>query len=204
MSAPARAFRILVLSYNRGSQRSTTAMQKLLFDLFPIILFFAAFKVFGIYVATAVAIAGTIAQIGWLRFNARKIEMMQWISLVVIVVFGGLTLFLHDETFIKWKPTILYWAFGAAVLGARLFGRNLIRTLMGKQMALPDAIWERLAFAWIAFFGAMGALNLWVANGFSTDQWVNFKLFGTLGLTLVFILAQGVYLSRHLKEPQDG
>ncbi|MGE0314956.1 MAG: septation protein A [Lautropia sp.] len=179
-------------------------MQKLLFDLFPIILFFAAFKFFDIYVATGVAIAATIGQIAWLKLRNRKVDTMQWISLVVIVVFGGLTLFLHDETFIKWKPTILYWAFGATILGARLFGRNLIRTLMGQQIALPDAVWDRLALAWIAFFGAMGALNLWVAYGFSTDQWVNFKLFGTLGLTVVFILAQGVYLSRHVKEPQDG
>lgn len=180
-------------------------MQKLLFDFFPIILFFVAFKAFDIYVATGVAIVATIGQIGWLRAKGRTVETMQWISLVVIVVFGGLTLVLHDENFIKWKPTILYWAFGGTVLGARLFGRNLIRTLMGKQLELPDAVWERLAFAWVVFFAAMGALNLWVANTFSTEQWVNFKLFGTLGITLVFIVAQGLYLSRHIKEePQDG
>lgn len=179
-------------------------MQKFLFDLFPIILFFAAFKFFDLYVATGVAIVATIGQIAWLKLRGREVEMMQWLSLGIIVVFGGLTLALHDEAFIKWKPTILYWAFGAALLIGRLLGKNLIRRFMGAQLQLPAPVWERLATLWTVFFLFMGALNLYVAFQWSTDVWVNFKLFGTMGLTLVFVLAQGVYLSRHLKEPGDG
>ncbi len=175
-------------------------MNKLLFDLFPIILFFAAYKVFDIYTATAVAIAATIAQIAWLRLRRKPVEVMQWISLGVIVVFGGLTLFLQDEAFIKWKPTILYWLFGAGLITARLTGRNLMKTFMGKQLTLPDPVWERLNQMWIVYFAAMGALNLWVAYQFATDVWVNFKLFGTLALTVVFVLLQGVYLGRFIKE----
>lgn len=179
-------------------------MNKLLFDLFPIILFFIAFKFADIYVATGVAIAATIVQIAWLKLRGRKVEVMQWVSLGIIVVFGGLTLLLHDETFIKWKPTILYWLFGSALLIARATGRNLIRTFMGAQLNLLDPVWERLNQMWALYFAAMGALNLWVAFTFPTDVWVNFKLFGTLGLTLVFILLQGVYLGRFIKEePAD-
>lgn len=178
-------------------------MKKLLFDLFPIILFFVAFKVADIYVATGVAIGATIVQIAWLKLRGRPVEVMQWISLGVIVVFGGLTLVLHDEAFIKWKPTILYWLFALVLLGGRLSGRNFIRTLMGGQMALPPPVWERLNQMWMLFFVAMGAANLWVAYTWSTDIWVNFKLFGTLGLTLLFVIGQGLYLGRFLKEPGD-
>jgi intracellular septation protein len=178
-------------------------MKKLLFDLFPIILFFVAFKFADIYTATAVAIGATIAQILWLKLRGRHVEVMQWISLGVIVVFGGLTLMLHDEAFIKWKPTILYWLFAGGLLIARLTGRNLMKTFMGGQMTLPDPVWERVNRMWIVYFVVMGALNLWVAYSWSTDIWVNFKLFGTLGMTLLFVLLQGVYLSRFLKDSGD-
>jgi intracellular septation protein len=176
-------------------------MTKLLFDLFPIILFFAAYKLGDIYVATAVAIVASIAQLGWLKARRRKIENMQWASLGIIVVFGGMTLLFQDETFIKWKPTVLYGLFAGALFVYRLMaGRNLIQMMMGKQVTLPDAIWERLNLAWSAFFAAMAALNLFVAYGFSTDVWVNFKLFGTLGLTLAFVVLQALYIGRYVED----
>lgn len=178
-------------------------MKKLLFDLFPIILFFVAFKFADIYTATAVAIGATIAQILWLKLRGKHVEVMQWISLGVIVVFGGLTLMLHDEAFIKWKPTILYWLFASGLLIARLTGRNLMKTFMGSQMTLQEPVWERLNQMWVLYFLVMGALNIWVAYAWSTDAWVNFKLFGTMGLTLAFVLLQGVYLSRFMKDPGD-
>ncbi len=174
---------------------------KLLFDLFPVVLFFVAYKASGIYVATAVAIVASIAQIGWLLVRGRRVEGMQWTSLAIIVLFGGMTLLLQDETFIKWKPTVLYGLFAVVLGGAQLvFGRNLIRSAMGKQIALPDAIWSRLNALWAAFFVLMAALNLYVAYRFPTDTWVNFKLFGTTGLTLAFVLAQALYVGRHVQE----
>lgn len=174
---------------------------KLLFDLFPIILFFVAYKLVDIYAATAVAIAASFAQIGWLKLRAKPIEPMQWTGLAIIAVFGGLTLLWHDETFIKWKPTVLYGLFALVLAGGKLFfGRDLIRSAMGKQLSLPDPAWTRVNLAWMLFFAVMAVLNIAVAYSFSTDVWVNFKLFGTLGLTLVFVIAQGFYLSRFLEE----
>jgi intracellular septation protein len=176
---------------------------KLLFDIFPVFLFFVAFKLFGIYVATGVAMAATFAQIGWVWLRHRKVEKMLWVSLGVIVVFGGATLLLQDETFIKWKPTVLYWLFGASLAVAMLvFKKNLIRTMMEKQVTLPDPIWNRLLASWIAFFVVMGALNLFVAYNFSTDAWVNFKLFGGIGLMLVFVALQALMLGRYVEEKQ--
>ena len=176
---------------------------KFLFDLFPVILFFAAFKFFGIFVATGVAIAATFAQIGWVWFRRRKIDGMLWASLAIITVFGGLTLVLHDETFIKWKPTILYWTLALGLAGSSLFfSKNLIRALLGDQVTLPEDVWRKLNWSWIGFFTFMGFANLAVAflMGFSTDTWVNFKLFGGMGLMLVFALAQGLLLSKYIDE----
>lgn len=173
---------------------------KLLIDFFPIIVFFAAFKLWDIYVATGVAIAATIAQIAWLRYSTGKIEPMQWVSLGVIVVFGGATILAHDETFIKWKPTVLYWLMGGALLAGQVFFRkNLLKSLMGSQMELPDPAWRAMNWSWIAFFAVMGVLNLWVAFHFDTDTWVNFKLFGGIGLMILFVIGQALYLSRFIK-----
>ena len=173
---------------------------KFLFDIFPVLLFFIAFKVAGVFVATAVAIAATFAQVGWMWFRHRRVDTMLWVSFGIIVVFGGLTLLLHDETFIKWKPTILYWFFAIALLVGQFgFGRNLIRAMMDKQMALPDPVWLRLLLSWIAFFTVMGGLNLFVAFNFPTDIWVNFKLFGGTGLMLVFVIIQALMVSRHIE-----
>ena len=178
---------------------------KFLFDLFPVILFFAAFKLADIYVATAVAIGATFLQIGLLALLKRRIEPMLWVSLAIIVVFGGATLALRDETFIKWKPTVLYWLFGAILAGSvLLFRRNLMRSMLSTQVQLPNAVWARLNWSWIGFFAFMGVANLLVAFNFSTDQWVNFKLFGATGLMLVFVVGQALFLARHMPEEKPG
>jgi intracellular septation protein len=196
---------------------------RFLFDLFPVILFFAAYKLAGIYVATAVAIGATFLQIGLLAALRRKIDTMLWVSLGIIVVFGGATLALRDETFIKWKPTVLYWLFAAALAGAELlFRRNLIRAMLGKQVRLPDPVWSRLNWSWAAFFALMGVANLYVAFMFSesfctnvvevvernnceNNIWVNFKLFGATGLMLLFVIGQALFLARHVQDdkPQE-
>ncbi len=174
---------------------------KFLFDLFPVALFFVAFKFFGIYAATAVAIVASFLQIGWLKLRKRKVEPMMWISLAIVVVFGGATLVLHDETFIKWKPTVLYWLFAGAIAGAEIFARrNLIRAMLGEQVQMPDPAWRRLNWSWVGFFAVMGAVNLYVAYNFSTDTWVNFKLFGGMGLMFAFVVVQALFLARHVQE----
>ena len=173
---------------------------KLLIDFLPIVVFFVAFKLFDIWVATGVAIAATVAQIAWVRWSSGKVEPMHWLSLGVIVVFGGATLLAHNEDFIKWKPTVLYWLMGGALAAGQLvFRKNLLKSLMGAQMTLPDAAWRVMNWSWVGFFAAMGAVNLWVAFNFETDTWVNFKLFGGLGLMITFVLAQAAYLSRFMK-----
>ena len=172
---------------------------KFLFDLFPVILFFLAFKLADIYVATGVAIATTIGQIAWLKLRGRKVDATMWVTLGIIVVFGGATLFLHDETFIKWKPTVLYWLFSTTLIIAELvFKKNLIKAMMGSQMELPDMVWRKLNLSWAGFFTVMGVLNLYVAFNYSTDTWVNFKLFGMLGLTFAFVLLQSFFLAKHM------
>lgn len=174
---------------------------KLLFDLLPILLFFVAYKIWGIYVATGVAIAATVLQIGWLKARGKKVEPMQWASLGIIVVFGGMTLFFQDETFIKWKPTVLYGVFAVALLGAqRVTGRNPLQAIMGAQITLPSPIWQKLTFAWATFFVGMAALNLFVAYSFPLDIWVDFKLFGTMGLTFAFVVAQSFWIGRHAQD----
>ena len=178
---------------------------KLLLDFFPIILFFVAFKVAGIYVATGVAIVATIAQIAWLRYSTGKVEPMQWVSLVVIVLFGGATIVAQNETFIKWKPTVLYWLMAATLAAGQLFFRkNLLKSLMGSQLELPDNAWRVTNWSWIGFFAVMGVINLWVAYNFDTDTWVNFKLFGGLGLMVLFVLGQALYLGRYMKTEEAG
>jgi intracellular septation protein len=176
---------------------------KFLFDLLPVILFFVAFKLADIYVATGVAIAATFAQVGWLKLRRKRVEPMLWASLGIIVVFGGATLFLQDETFIKWKPTVLYWLFGAVLAGAAAGRRNLIRAMLSDQVQLPEPVWSRLNWSWVGFFGFMGAINLYVAYNYSTDLWVSFKLFGGMGLMLLFVIAQAVVLSRFIDEKNE-
>ena len=207
---------------------------KLLLDFLPILLFFATFKFaegrsewaaqfatehFGslvsggvvgpaeapVLLATVVVILGTLAQVAYLKARGQKVDMMLWVSLGLVTALGGATIWFHSETFIKWKPSVLYWVMGLAFwISQVFFRRNLLQLLMGNQLQLPAAVWRRLSVAWFAFFALMGVLNLYVAYSFSTSTWVNFKLFGGIGLMLAFTLAQGIYLSRHIKpEPAE-
>lgn len=178
-------------------------MKKFLFDLFPLILFFLAFKFADIYTATAVAIAAGIGQFIWLKVTGKAIEATHWINLSVIVIFGGATLLFHNDAFIKWKPTVLYWLFAAILVGGKLFfGRNLMHKLMGGKIDMPAAIWDKLNYSWSAFFLLSGALNLYVAfsGNFTEAQWVNFKVFGLMALLLLFVILQSVWLGKHMKE----
>lgn len=172
---------------------------KLLFDLFPVILFFIAFKFFGIYAATAVAIAATVAQIIYSKLRYGKVEKMLMISGIIITVFGGATLLLKDPTFIQWKPTVLYWLFAVGLVGAQLiFKQNPIRSFMEKQINLPDSVWSKLNLAWALLFALLGILNLYVAFNYSQDTWVDFKLFGITGIMFIFIICQTLVLSKYL------
>ena len=173
---------------------------KFLFDLFPVALFFVAIQVWDIFVATAVAIAASFVQVGWLLFRRKKIDPMLWASLGIIVVFGGLTLYLRDKTFILWKPTVLYWLFGLVLAGAALLRRNLIRTMLSDQMRLPEPVWARLNWSWVGFFAFMGVLNLYVAFNYSEKIWATFKLFGGLGLMIAFVVAQSLVLAKYVDE----
>lgn len=174
---------------------------KFLFDFFPVILFFVAYKFADIFVATGVAIAATFVQIGWVLARRKRVTGMQWASLFIIGVFGGATLLLRDETFIKWKPTVLYWAAGVIFLGALAFKQNLVKAVMSEGgLELPEVVWTKLAIAWGVFFIFKGTLNLYVAYAFPTDVWVNFKLFGGMGLMLAFVLAQALWLSRFMPD----
>jgi intracellular septation protein len=173
---------------------------KILFDLLPLLLFFVAFKFQGIFVATAVAMAATVLQVGYALARGRKVSGMQWATLVIIGIFGGATLLLQDETFIKWKPTVLYWLAGVAFLGGLAFGKNLVKTVMADDLVLPEPVWKKLCIIWGVFFLFKGTLNLWVAYEFSTDTWATFKVFGGMGLMLVFVIAQGIWLMKYLPD----
>ena len=207
---------------------------KLLLDFLPLVLFFIVFKGaeghadaaaafstehFGFLVsggvvgpqeapvllATLVVMIATLAQAAVLKLRGRKIDLMLWISLVLVVVLGGATVWFHNETFIKWKPTGLHWAMALTLwISQAWFGKNLIQTMLGAELQLPDPVWLRLNRAWVLFFGAMGVVNLVVAYNFSTSAWANFKVFGVTGLIVLFTLGQGLYLSKHLPEQEDG
>lgn len=203
---------------------------KFLFDLFPVIFLFGMFKwgeahpdtaqsilthylagfVSGgvvpldqapIVLATAIAIVATLCQIGYLLARGKKVDSMLWLSLIIICVFGGATIYFHNDTFIKWKPTVLYWTFGAALLFSQMMmKKNMIRTMLEEQIVLPDQVWLRLNMAWAAFFITMGIINLYVAFNFSTSAWVSFKLFGFSGLILVFVIGQSFFLAKYVQE----
>lgn len=203
---------------------------KLLLDFLPILLFFATYKYaeahkdwaavfatehFGFMVSggmvgeqeapvllsTLVVIAATALQVAWLKARGKKIDTMLWVSLGLIVVLGGATVWFHNETFIKWKPSVLYWVMALALwASANLFGKDILRKMIGDQLKLPDPIWKRLTLLWCAFFAVMGVINILVAYNFSTDSWVNYKLFGGTGLMIIFMIGQGLYVSRHIKE----
>ncbi len=176
---------------------------RLLVDFLPIVVFFIAYKLFGIYVATAAAIVISLLQviIYWIKY--RSVPSIQLISLVLILFFGGGTLLLHNELFIKWKPTALYWLLACGALVTQYFGKKpLIQHLLETNIALPAPLWSSLNRNWIIFFTLMGGINLWVAYTFDTNTWVNFKLFGLLGITFVFILIQAIYLARYIRSDE--
>jgi len=207
---------------------------KLLLDFLPLLLFFGTFKYadghkdwaaafatehFGgvvsggvvgvdeapVLLATVVVIIATLVQMGVIFARGKKPDLMLWITFVLVVVLGGATIWFHNATFIKWKPSVLYWAMGLAFWVSQvLFRKNLLQSLIGDQLELPPSVWQRLNFAWIGFFGLMGLLNLYVAYSYSTSTWATFKAFGATGLMLVFMLAQGLYLSRHIKPESEG
>lgn len=203
---------------------------KLLFDLFPVILFFAAFKYAGshkdgvaqwldslfatvgltagidpeqapILLATVVVILATAGQVIWVRLRHGKVDKMLWFSMVLIVVLGSLTLLLRDDSFIKWKPTLLYWAFAVALAVSAMFGKSLVRAMFVEHVRLSDVGWRNLNLVWVGFFGLLGALNLVIAWNYDTETWVNFKVFGGMGLVLLFMLAQAFWLMRYAEEP---
>ena len=180
---------------------------KMLVDFLPIALFFAVYHLSDdILLATLVLIPATLAQVAFVWWRYRRVEKMQLITLALVVVMGGATVIFHDAAFIQWKPTVVNWLFAFAFLVAPLFGgKTLIERMMGKAIALPAATWRRLNLAWVAFFIALGAINVYVFKTYDEATWVNFKLFGMLGLTLAFVLAQGVYMSRHMNaQPAPG
>ncbi len=208
---------------------------KLFFDLLPLILFFVAFKVadsnaesaarfatehFGfavsggtvgpteapVLLATLVVMAATLLQVAWLLLNRRKVDTMLWVTFGLIAVLGGATVWFHDPTFIKWKPSALYWVMAVVFWASQaFFGKNLLRVMAGAQMELTERDWKRLNLAWAAFFALMGVVNLYVAYNYSTSTWASFKVFGLTGLMLVFMVGQGVYIARYSDpgEPAD-
>jgi intracellular septation protein len=170
---------------------------QLLYDLLPVLAFFLTYKIAGIYAATAVLIAAVLVQVVVSLVRHRKVSPMLLTSAALVLVFGGLTLLVHDSTFIKWKPTVVNWLFAAAFAGSHLFrGPTLIQRMLGQSVTLSDNDWKQLSLMWIVFFIAAGAANLYVAFNYPEATWVNFKLFGLMGLTLVFVVLQGVWLSR--------
>jgi len=206
---------------------------KILLDLLPVVVFFSAFQlaksspqvaqawavsilgpmpavqaasdVVPVIVATGCAIVATMVQVSWLLMRRARISPAVWLSATLIFVFGGLTVWLQNEWFIKWKPTLLYWAFALVLVAGRLiWKRNLFGALFSSELQLPPVAWDRLLFAWAAFFLVVGGLNLFVAYQFSTAAWVNFKFFGMLGLTFVYSISTGLYVARYMKEPTDG
>ena len=172
---------------------------KLLVDFFPIFLFFAAYKMADIYTATMAAMAGAIIQVTFMWIRTRRFETMHLVSLLLIMVFGGATLFLRDPAFIKWKPTVLNWLFAVVFLGSQWIGKMpIIQRMMGGQIELPALVWRRLNWAWTIYFIIIGGVNLYVAFNYEESVWVNFKLFGMLGLTFAFVLLQSFFLAKHL------
>jgi len=207
---------------------------KFLLDFLPLLLFFGTFKfaeshkewaaafatdhlgfiVSGgavgveeapVLLATLVVIAATLVQVTTLKLMRRKIDLMLWITLALVVVLGGATVWFNNATFIKWKPTAAFWAMGLALwVSQALFKKNLLQSMIGGELQLPEAVWSRLNLLWVSFFTLMGVINLYVAYNFSTSTWATFKVFGVYSLMIVFTIGQVIYLSRHMKDETDG
>ena len=178
---------------------------RMIADLFPVLVFFVAYQLHDIYVATAVAIGASIIQAAYYKLRYGQVQQVQWVMLGLLVLFGGMTLAMHDPTFIKWKPTAVNWLFAIAFLFSQLFmQRGLLRRLIDHSVSMPDYAWQRLNIAWVGFFFTIGVLNLYVAYTYSEETWVNFKLFGMLALTLTFMIAQGFYLARFMRSEETN
>lgn len=177
---------------------------KFLFDFFPVILFFVAFKLYDIFVATAIAIIASFVQVGFYWFKHRRFETMHLVTLGIIVIFGGATLLLKDEVFIKWKPTVLNWLFALVFFGSHFIGKKpIVQRMMANAITLPASIWHRLNIGWTIFFIVIGCANLYVAYNYDTSTWVDFKVFGILGLTLTFVIIQSFFIARYLKPDES-
>ncbi|MBF6647714.1 septation protein A [Methylobacter sp. BlB1] len=175
-----------------------------LFEFFPIILFFIAFKLYDIYVATAVVIVATVIQVAYTWFKHRKVETMQWITLALILVMGGATIYLQDEQFIKWKLSIIEWLFGLAFLGSQFIGKKpFVERMMSGSLTLPAVVWRRLNIMWASFFISVGFINLYVMYNYNTDDWVTFKTFGVPGLMIIFILVQMIFIYKYIPEAEE-
>jgi intracellular septation protein len=178
---------------------------KLLFDFLPLLLFYIAFKFYGIYVATAVLMVVSFLQIGIYWLKHRRLEKLPLITLVMVLFFGGITLAFHNDMFIKWKFSVLYWLLALCFLGSQFIGKkNLVQRMLDKQMTLPPQVWRRLNHSWVLFFLLMGFVNVYVLYHFSTNAWVNFKFFGAFGLTVAFLIVQFIYMSRYLEAKNDS
>jgi len=177
---------------------------KQLLEFIPIILFFVTYKLYDIYIATAVIIVATIIQVSYTWFKQRKVETMQWITLVLVVVMGGATIYLHDEQYLKWKFSIIEWLFGLAFLGSQFIGKKtFVERMMSANLTLPQPVWKRLNFSWASFFLGVGFMNVYVMYHYSTDDWVTFKTFIAPGLMVVFIVLQMVFLYKYVPEPEN-
>ncbi len=173
---------------------------KMLIDFLPVALFFIVYKVENIYLATAVLIIASAIQTVGVRLWKGKFEQSHVITLALVIAFGGLTIFLHDEMFIKWKVSIINWLFGAVFLGSMWMGKQpIIQRMLGSQVELPKDVWSKLNAAWGLFFIGLGCLNLYIIYNYDTDTWVNFKLFGMMGLTIVFIIGQSLYIAKYIE-----
>jgi intracellular septation protein len=194
----------LTVAFKTQGSHSQKPTMKFFFDLLPVILFFVGFKLYGIFAATAIAIATTLAMIVYAKIRHGKIEKMLLINGAIISVLGGVTLLLHDKTYIMWKPTVLYWLLAAVLLVSNLFfNKNFIQQMMSKMMQAPAAIWTKLNLAWVIFLVGLGFLNLYVAFNYTEDAWVNFKLFGVTGMMFVFVILQTLVLRKYLIEPTE-
>jgi len=177
---------------------------KQLLDFIPVILFFITFKLYDIYIATAVVIVATIIQVIFNWFKYKKVETMQWITLGLILVMGGATLYLQDEQFIKWKLTIIEWLFGISFLGSQFIGKKtFVERMMGASLELPQMVWKRLNLMWAGFFISVGFINIYVMQHYNTDDWVTFKTFGVPGLMVIFILVQMVFIYKYIPTQEE-
>ena len=175
---------------------------RILFDFMPIILFYVAYQLYDIYVATAVAIVASVVQVAVFWWKYRRFESLHLLTLFFVVVLGGATLWLQDEASIKWKPTAVNWIFAVIFIASHFIGEGkpLLERFFGNTIDMPRKMWLKLSYYWALFFAAVGVLNLYIAYNFSTDVWANFKMFGMLGLSMAFIIAQSFYMLPYIKK----